>query len=269
MELHPHTTPIRDPFFAALRRRRPDVDIVLLPPERLTPQPDPVDDTQVAATLERVTDRMTHLWQIVAGADGDRPRIRLGYGPDVGTVVASARGTAGVDDGFGRLVRLRHELESGGWRVRRLAGASERLAGRHATCGSTRRTPRTPAASSSSSCPSPCPSAWAGPARWSGARDGGRPALRRRGVPHVGRAEHRPDLGCSEGLGGVRTRLHGRRLGCRLPVHEQLGQAHPGPGHLGRDPADGLRTTIADYLATDGRASQDYVGLLVYTEEIR
>ncbi len=72
---------------------------------------------------------MTRLWQVVAGADGDRPRIRLGYGPDVGTVVASARGAAGVDDGFGRLVRLRHELESGGWLVRRLAGASERLAG--------------------------------------------------------------------------------------------------------------------------------------------
>jgi len=33
--------------------------------------------------------------------------------------------------------------------------------------------------------------------------------------------------------------------------------------------ADGLRTTIAVYLATDGRASQDYFGLLVYTEEIR
>jgi len=131
MELHPHTRPIRDPFFAALRRRRPDVDIVLLPPERPTPQPDPVDDAQVGATLERVTDQMTHLWQAVAGADGDRPRIRLGYGPDVGTVVASARGTTGVDDGFRRLVRLRHELESGGWRVGRLAGASERLTGRH------------------------------------------------------------------------------------------------------------------------------------------
>ncbi len=131
MELQPHSIPIRDPFFAALRRRRPDVDIVLLPPERPTRQPDPVDDAHVAATLERVSGRMTELWRLVAGAEANQPRIRLGYGPDVGTVVASARGTAGVDDGFRRLVRLRHGLESGGWRVRRVAGASERLAGRH------------------------------------------------------------------------------------------------------------------------------------------
>ncbi len=37
MELRPPTEPIDDPFFAALRRRHPDVDVVLLPPPGLAP----------------------------------------------------------------------------------------------------------------------------------------------------------------------------------------------------------------------------------------
>lgn len=42
-------TEITDPFFAALRARRPDVDLVLLPPERppsARPSDDPPDGSE-------------------------------------------------------------------------------------------------------------------------------------------------------------------------------------------------------------------------------
>jgi len=47
MELRPPTEPIDDPFFAAVRRRHPDVDVVLLPP------PDPPTPEQVAGEHAR------------------------------------------------------------------------------------------------------------------------------------------------------------------------------------------------------------------------
>ena len=53
MELRPPGTPIDDPFFAAVRRRHPDVDLVVLPPD--APEEEPaatVDD----ATVERAAE---------------------------------------------------------------------------------------------------------------------------------------------------------------------------------------------------------------------
>ena len=53
----------------------------------------------------------------------------MGFGPDEGTVIASARSSVTTRDGFGALEALRGALEGEGWRVRRLAGAVERLSG--------------------------------------------------------------------------------------------------------------------------------------------
>ncbi len=53
--MEPLNRPIDDPFFAEVRRRRPDVDIVLLPPH----EPDDDWDESVVDALARVVTRRT------------------------------------------------------------------------------------------------------------------------------------------------------------------------------------------------------------------
>lgn len=130
MELRPLSEPLGDPFFDAVRRRHPDVDIVVLPP---VPAPvpsgsvEPVADDEVAATLIRVATLARQLWASTARDSAVEPQARLAYGTGPGTVRATARAATRRDDGFHVLVALRHELETHGWEVTRPPGAVERL----------------------------------------------------------------------------------------------------------------------------------------------
>jgi len=125
MQLRPPDAPL-DAFFAPVRRRHPDVDIVVLPPEQ-PPSAEPVDPAQVDATLDRVRDTAARVCE--TALRGTVPPARWRFGPDDGTVVASVRVVSTTPDGFGALVALRGDLESGGWRVRRQPGEVERLSG--------------------------------------------------------------------------------------------------------------------------------------------
>ena len=72
-------------------------------------------------------------WDALGSAASAAPTARWRYGTDDGTVLASARSSTTTDDGFGSLLALRGALEAGGWRVRRLPGAVERLSAARGT----------------------------------------------------------------------------------------------------------------------------------------
>lgn len=133
MELQPLSDPLGDPFFDALRRRHPEVDVVVLPP---APPPgaavplEPVADEEVAATLIRVATLARQLWASAARESTEPPEARFAYGDGPGSVRATARAATRRDDGFHVLVALRHELETDGWEVTRPPGAVERMLGR-------------------------------------------------------------------------------------------------------------------------------------------
>lgn len=111
-------------LFAGLRRRHPDVDVVLLP-DHPVPAPDPVDDDSVAAVVEGVR---TAARAIAGSAAADH--VRLGYGPEPGTVVARARTRDRRADGAEGMAALRARLEGDGWQVRRLEGDVVRVVAR-------------------------------------------------------------------------------------------------------------------------------------------
>jgi hypothetical protein len=125
MKLQPPSAPL-DAFFAPVRRRHPDVDIVVLAAQEQAPAREPLEEAQVVAALDRIAATAERLRDPAIAMPA---RAGLGFGPDEGTVVASARSSATTPDGFGALVALRGALEDEGWRVRRLAGAVERLSG--------------------------------------------------------------------------------------------------------------------------------------------
>ncbi len=127
MELRPPDAPL-DAFFAPVRRRHPDVDIVVLPPPDRAPSAQPTDEAQVDATLDRVAGTAGWVWATALRSTA-APEAGFGFGPEEGTVVASARASATPTDGFGALVALGGALEGEGWRVRQRAGAVERLSG--------------------------------------------------------------------------------------------------------------------------------------------
>jgi hypothetical protein len=112
------------PLFAVLRRRHPDVDLVLLEDQR-GPLPEPVDD----ATVTRVVEDVARAAAEVAGQDAFEP-VRLGYGPAPGTVVARSRTSGHRADGGAELAGLRGRLERDGWQVRRLEGDVVRVVAR-------------------------------------------------------------------------------------------------------------------------------------------
>jgi hypothetical protein len=131
MEIRPPTDPIDDPFFAAVRRRHPDVDIVVLPPETTDEASAQVSPEEVAAAQTRVVAEAARVWAVVEPA-AEAPETRLGFGDSPSTVRAVARSSAVRGDGFDALVRLRVELEREGWELRRRAGVGvERLTGVH------------------------------------------------------------------------------------------------------------------------------------------
>ncbi len=135
MELKPLSDPLGDPFFDAVRRRHPDVDIVVLPPVPAATVPastvpeEPVGDDEVAATLIRVATLARQLWASAARESTEVPEARFAYGTGPAAVRGTARLATRHDDGFHVLVALRHELETHGWEVTRPPGAVERMVG--------------------------------------------------------------------------------------------------------------------------------------------
>lgn len=125
MHLQPPDAPL-DAFFAAVRRRHPEVDLVVLPSEEPTPSAGPPDEARVSATPGQVATAAELAWHALE-ADTAAPTARWRFGPDDGTIVASARSSMTTPDGFRALVALRGALEAEGWRVRRPPGAVERL----------------------------------------------------------------------------------------------------------------------------------------------
>jgi hypothetical protein len=124
--MQPSDAPL-DAFFTPVRRRHPEVDIVVLPAAEPSPSSEPLDEARVAATLDQVATTAESVWDAFGSRASAAPTARWRYGTADGTVVASARSSTTTADGFGALLALRGALEAGGWRVRRLPGSVERL----------------------------------------------------------------------------------------------------------------------------------------------
>ncbi len=122
--------PIDDPFFREVRRRHPDIDIVQLPPEPPPAEPGEDADEVAAEALIRINTEAHRLWSAIAPDATERPASRFRFGNDAASVRPVAELNVRRDDGYEVLVRLRHELESHGWEVRRPDGPVEQLAGR-------------------------------------------------------------------------------------------------------------------------------------------
>lgn len=130
MELSRQPGPVPDPFFDVVRRRHPDVDIVLLPPE---PPPLPVTADAVATdrTVERARDRCqglaAALWQVLVEDPEQPPTADLVPGVATGWVKPRVQEVRHGTGGRLVLVRLEDELRARGWRVDRVPGPIERV----------------------------------------------------------------------------------------------------------------------------------------------
>ena len=101
MEIRPSGAPIDDPFFAAVRRRHPDVDLVVLPPTAPDEEPaETVDDATVDRTIELVEAFAHELWVAVAPLSETEPETRLRFGERESEVQATARLVDRRDDGY-------------------------------------------------------------------------------------------------------------------------------------------------------------------------
>jgi len=130
MELQSRDAPL-PPFFAAVRRRHPDVDIVLLAPEPAEDDhPEAVTEGQLANAFDLTTGTATKAWAEAVG-DGQVPETRYACGPDETTVTARARVAARLDRSV--LGPLAAALKQDGWDVARRPGDVSRLAARRAT----------------------------------------------------------------------------------------------------------------------------------------
>lgn len=110
MRLLTPETPVHDPFLAAVRRRHPDVDLVLLPP----PAPPPpssgeLDDADTHALRADLAERARRAWP----AD-DEPTTTLRYGSVEAAVRAVARLAARPADPHAFLASLRANLAADG-----------------------------------------------------------------------------------------------------------------------------------------------------------
>lgn len=132
MKLQPSTAPL-PPLLAEVRRRDPDVDIVVLPDGDTAPVTEstthPVDDAQVAAARARVDEVAAELDGLVGCS---LPASVLRHGPVRGSVRARTQRTLVRPDGAADLHRLEHALAAQRWQVRRPPGALHRLVARRA-----------------------------------------------------------------------------------------------------------------------------------------
>lgn len=111
-----------DAFFAVVRRRHPDIDIVLLPPEAPPgsgpPPPDPADLAGVPALVD---DELARLWDDVA--DGlARPQVRSRWTPGSATGSVAREGLLAAEGVGGvvatqALVGAERALAADGWHV--------------------------------------------------------------------------------------------------------------------------------------------------------
>jgi hypothetical protein len=128
MELRPPDAPL-DAFFAPVRRRHPNVDIVVLPAQGPAPGPEPAGDAELDDVLGRVANMAGRLWA-AALPTTDPPEPSWRFGPDEGTVVVSARSGLTTPHGLPALLALRGGLEGEGWKVGGGRGEVRRLAAR-------------------------------------------------------------------------------------------------------------------------------------------
>jgi hypothetical protein len=130
MELQSRDAPL-PPFFAAVRRRHPDVDIVLLAPEPADDDHrEPVTERQLANAFDLTTGTATKAWAEAVG-DGQVPDTRYAFGPDEASVTVRARVAARLDGSA--LVPLAAALSQDGWEVAQRPGVVSRVAARRAT----------------------------------------------------------------------------------------------------------------------------------------
>jgi hypothetical protein len=130
MELQSRDAPL-PPFFAAVRRRHPDVDIVLLAPEPAEDDhPEAVTEGQLANAFDLTTGTATKAWAEAVG-DGQVPETRYAFGADETAVTVRARVAARLDRSA--LEPLAAALAQDGWEVAHRPGAVSRLAARRAT----------------------------------------------------------------------------------------------------------------------------------------
>ena len=119
MELQSRDAPL-PPFFAAVRRRHPEVDIVVLPPESAPPLREPTTDHRLAGAVDLTTGTTTRIWA-AAVADGQVPDTRFAFGPDPETVVVRSRVSARLEVSV--LPSLVAALAQDGWEVGERPGA--------------------------------------------------------------------------------------------------------------------------------------------------
>jgi hypothetical protein len=134
MELQSRDAPL-PPLFAAVRRRHPDVGIVLRPPEQPAAESSEravsATEQQLANAFDLTTGTATQAWAESVG-DGQLPDSRFAFGPDEASVTARARVSARLDSS--PLVSLAAALAEGGWEeVRKRPGDVSQLCAHRAT----------------------------------------------------------------------------------------------------------------------------------------
>lgn len=82
-------------FFEPVRRRHPDVDLVVLADEPERPPAAPVDDQHVAEVRDLVAQSATRWWSGAAGEKAGPDVVRIRFGTVDGTVVVASRQSSG------------------------------------------------------------------------------------------------------------------------------------------------------------------------------
>lgn len=139
MIVQPAGAAVPDPFFAAVRRRHPDVDLVLLPPPDVEELAQ-VDETTAPPDHERAVEALAanatavavaaeQLWSQLADGDEQPTPIlaELRHTEPVGAVRAAAEAVTRCDDGDQRLAAAHERLAADGWHVRWPSGGLPRI----------------------------------------------------------------------------------------------------------------------------------------------
>lgn len=131
MKLQPPRAPVPDPFFAAFRRRHPDVDVVLLRPDPAPEVAEPAGDEVVAALVEEAGRALREVRGLVAGSVAGLDAVpRLGHAGRPGAVAARVRASGPTAEGTAALDALTTGLPGHGWQVSRTGGAPPVLVAR-------------------------------------------------------------------------------------------------------------------------------------------